>query len=346
MRIRATAPCRINDIGGWTDTRFAKYGAVCSIAIEPRVEVEIDMVEPEDPSEAHIIISIYQAQNRTRPPENYGEVWDMDDEWFGKTYPLIKETIALTSFEETACNINIYSDMPAGASTGTSAATMVALYAGMCELIGTPKEPTEIASAAHRIETSLGLESGVQDQVASALGGVQFMTFDYPDFKSYPIAISQSILYELDQRLILAYMGEPHNSSEIHKSVIDELGEDAAEHVYIRSLRIVANDAATALKDGDLKAYGRCMYTNTSIQRVMHYSLISPAADEIIDIADHYNVLGCKVNGAGGDGGTVTILTDGDARKKRLIISELGKAGFQTIPVRISHDGLRVWWSE
>jgi len=33
--IRAEAPVRICDLGGWTDTWFAEHGAVCSIAVTP-----------------------------------------------------------------------------------------------------------------------------------------------------------------------------------------------------------------------------------------------------------------------------------------------------------------------
>ena len=39
--ISAVAPTRICDIGGWTDTWFAKRGAVFSIAVYPYVEVQL-----------------------------------------------------------------------------------------------------------------------------------------------------------------------------------------------------------------------------------------------------------------------------------------------------------------
>ena len=39
--IRATAPLRINDIGGWTDTWFSGEGKVLNLAMSPPVEVEI-----------------------------------------------------------------------------------------------------------------------------------------------------------------------------------------------------------------------------------------------------------------------------------------------------------------
>ena len=39
--LEATAPVRIADCGGWTDTWFAKVGLVCSIAVEPGIRVRL-----------------------------------------------------------------------------------------------------------------------------------------------------------------------------------------------------------------------------------------------------------------------------------------------------------------
>ena len=49
--------------------------------------------------------------------------------------------------------------------------------------------------------------------------------------------------------------------------------------------------------------------------------------------------------GAGGDGGSIAILTDGDTAKKRHMQKELARKGFQTIPIYLSRRGLRVWKS-
>ena len=84
--INAVAPTRICDVGGWTDTRFARSGAVFNIAIYPYVEVQIH---------------------------------------------------------------------------------------------SSPSQESEIAAVAHSIETKeLGLECGVQDQLASVHGGINLIEID------------------------------------------------------------------------------------------------------------------------------------------------------------------------
>lgn len=37
--LHAQAPIRICDIGGWTDTWFAKYGSIFNIAVSPYAQV-------------------------------------------------------------------------------------------------------------------------------------------------------------------------------------------------------------------------------------------------------------------------------------------------------------------
>ena len=53
--MNAVAPIRICDIGGWTDTWFAGFGAVFNIAVYPYVEVQIQVSsserEPGSPAE-------------------------------------------------------------------------------------------------------------------------------------------------------------------------------------------------------------------------------------------------------------------------------------------------------
>ena len=48
-RIKAVAPIRVCDIGGWTDTWFARRGSIFNIAVYPYVEVQVEVL-PEQSS--------------------------------------------------------------------------------------------------------------------------------------------------------------------------------------------------------------------------------------------------------------------------------------------------------
>jgi D-glycero-alpha-D-manno-heptose-7-phosphate kinase len=104
-------------------------------------------------------------------------------------------------------------------------------------------------------------------------------------------------------------------------------------------------DGKEALLRGDLEAFGRAMVENTAAQKTLHPDLIGERALSVIDIAKRHGVAGYKVNGAGGAGGSVTLLLPAAARDKHALIRELETAhpDFRNIPVRLAPHGLRRW---
>jgi len=51
---------------------------------------------------------------------------------------------------------------------------------------------------------------GVQDQLASAYGGVNFMEVEYPNARIFPIHLDPSVICEVEDRLVLIYTGKSH----------------------------------------------------------------------------------------------------------------------------------------
>jgi len=62
--------------------------------------------------------------------------------------------------------------------------------------------------------------------------------------------------------------------------------------------------------------------------------MISAESQRIIEIAKEHGALGWKVNGAGGDGGSITLLCDNHSYNKRTILREIEQENplFQNIP--------------
>ena len=85
------------------------------------------------------------------------------------------------------------------------------------------------------------------------------------------------------------------------------------------------------------------MIENTEAQARLHPDLVSSEAHQVIELA--HGALGCKVNGAGGDGGSLTLLVGAESDQKRALVSalEVGNPQFQPIPICLSRFGLRVW---
>lgn len=334
--LNAAAPIRICDIGGWTDTWFAGHGTIFNIAVYPYVEVQIRMADASE-LEHRVVISL----------ENFNERFAVDPKQIVyEKHPLIEAALDVMAIpDDVSFEVNIFSTAPPGASTGTSAAVSVALIGALDSLTSGRLSPHEVAMLAHSLETEkLGLQCGIQDQLCSAYGGINFIQMHaFPHASVSPVLVPNSIWWELEQRLAVVYIGTPHSSNEVHKKVIAGMGENASCDPRLEELRRLASQAKNAVYTGDFSLLGETMNRNTDVQRALHKDLVCEKFEEIIDVSREFGVLGCKVNGAGGDGGSLTILTNGEAPTKRKLFQELTRRGYDLLHIYLSRYGLRVW---
>ena len=340
--INSLAPIRICDNGGWTDTWFAKYGRIFNIAVSPFVEVQIS-VFPSISNGRHCILKV----------ENYGDEYEFlpgdhvsNQNW--EKHPLLEAAIEFMDLPEgTNIEILIHSKAPSGAGTGTSAAVTVALLGALDRLTPGRMSAYELAYAAHKIETELlKQQSGIQDQLCCAFGGINYLEMlDYPKANLSSISVPEKFLWELERRLLLIYLGDSHHSSQVHKMVIHSLENAGSDCKQLEDLRRTAPRSRDALQTGNLVALGQAMIDNTEAQRRLHSSLVSTHAQQVIEIAQEFCALGWKVNGAGGEGGSITILccSRWDARLAMLDAIEKQNSGFIHIPIQLCQHGVRVW---
>jgi D-glycero-alpha-D-manno-heptose-7-phosphate kinase len=338
--INSVAPIRVCDNGGWTDTWFAKHGKIFNIGVYPYVEVQIE-VYPRGAMKDRVILHA----------ENFGQQYAVfpkseRHEWIH--HPLLEAAIDYMGVPaELAVQISIFSEAPAGCSTGTSAAVSVALIGALDQLTPTHMTPLEVAYAAHRIETDmLGQQSGIQDQLCSAFGGINYIEmFDYPYAAVSPIFVGNAVWWELERRLSLIFLGRSHSSSAVHEMVIKGLENAGPDCPQLEALRKTAQLSRDAIYDGDFAALGQAMIANVEAQRNLHAKLVSADAQQVIDIAKEYGALGWKVNGAGGEGGSVTLLSGSSMSQKRAMLRALEETNplYQNIPIYLSRYGLRVW---
>ena len=318
--INCVAPIRICDLGGWTDTWFARHGRIFNIGVYPYAEAQIE-VFPYEGQEDRIVIHA----------ENFGQRYVVKSERLGwDRHPLLEAAIeymrvpADLAFQVTIFSIGALDSLTPGRMT-----------------------PHEVAGVAQRIETEmLKQQCGIQDQLCSAYGGINYIDmFEYPHASVSQISIPNSTWWELERRLVLVYLGRSHSSSKVHELVIRELENAGPDCRKLEDLRTTAPQARDALYAGDFDALGRTMIANTEAQRRLHPALVSQDAERIIAIARAHGALGWKVNGAGGEGGSVTLLGGPLSYAKRAMIREIEQDNrlFKIIPIYLSRHGLRVW---
>ena len=368
--VNSVAPIRVCDNGGWSDTWFAGHGKVFSIAVSPYVEVQMKVYE--------------RAEGRPRftiHAENYGEHYAFEEfaqngapraafslrssslcggagnpppcaieepKGIYDKHPLIEAVLDYSAIPaHIAIEVTIFSEAPPGCSTGTSAAVSVALLGALDTLTAGRMTPYQVAMAAFHVETQLlKQQCGIQDQLAAAHGGINFIDMhEYPHASVSRIYVPAAVWWELESRLVLIYVGSSHSSSEVHRMVIRKLEQSGGESPEIDKLRRCAEQAKEALYAGDLEDLGCSMIRNTEAQAELHGELVGAHHRKAIEIARAFGASGWKVNGAGGDGGSVAILSQPDRARRREMIRAILESDtrFRHIPALLAKDGLRVW---
>ena len=331
----ATAPVRVCDIGGWTDTWFARHGHVCSIAVRPGVTVRAAAYPRARRPHAVVVDAVDFRERLVLCP--------------GSEVPERHRLLAAVTDEaripdDVAVELSVASGVPPGCATGTSAAVAVAVIGALDHLLAIRRTRDEIAQAAHRVEVErLGLQSGVQDQLAAAHGGVNHIEVtDYPDARVHPIAMDDENRSELERRILLVYLGRAHRSSAVHDRVVADLAHEGPGSPRLERLRHCAERAVEALARSDWVELGHVMVDSTDAQAALHPSVVSDDARRVIAVARAHGALGWKVNGAGGDGGSLTVLCGPGADARHMLARAIGEIeGASVIPIRLSAQGLR-----
>jgi len=325
--IEASVPVRICDNGGWTDTWFGGPGRVLNIAVTPGVDVSVRATA----GSTTVVLDV----------ENFGDRYPVvPGAPRVARHPLLEAALdAFPPPDERAVEVTVRSAVPAGCGTGTSAAVSVALLGALAAARAEQLSPREVAYAAHRLEVHVvGAESGIQDQLCAAFGGISYL-----EIEPYPEATVETLpaWEELGSRLTLVFLGRAHDSSGVHRQVIEKVARGGSG-VFAR-LREAAGAARVAVLTQDLGAFGEAMIANTEAQRALHPALVGADASRVIELAAAHGAVGWKVNGAGGDGGSVTILSAGREAKSGL---EQGMTGldprYRVLPIQISSVGLQV----
>jgi D-glycero-alpha-D-manno-heptose-7-phosphate kinase len=337
--ITAAAPVRTCDCGGWTDTWFARRGAVFHVAVNPGVRVSVEAREAAGGAPASLTVHA----------ENYGHRYAVvpgTRPWV--RHPLIEAAIESAGVPaRMTIDLRVRSAVPPGASTGTSAAVCVAIVGALRALWGRPIDAADVARAAHRVEVDLlGQQSGVQDQYGAAFGGINYIEMtDYPSAERRDVNMPAPARAALEAQLLLVYLGRTHDSSAIHEEVIRGLERPgSAGRAALDDLRAAAAAARDAAEAGNLEALGAAMRACTEGQRRLHPSLVSADAQRVIDAASASGALGWKVNGAGGEGGSLAILCPPGADRRAAITAAMRAwlPACQVLPTAIAPRGLEI----
>ncbi|MHA1681225.1 MAG: GHMP family kinase ATP-binding protein [Promethearchaeota archaeon] len=327
--IFSRAPVRVCDMGGWTDTWFCNQGAVFNFCVDLYSYVRI--VPRKNGGTIKIISENLDLST---------EIKQFRKIEYDGTLDLLKAAIKRMDIK-IGMEIFARSDAPPGCGTGTSASIAVALLSALSYLKNQFHAPHQIAELAHSLETEeLELESGVQDQYAAASGGFNFMEIDYPHVKMSRIDVKREFAWQLEQQLVLVYLGS-RSSSDMHLKVIENYkNKDEKTVDAFNTLEECARASVQAVGESNLRAFGELMTKNWNAQKDLHPLVTNDKIRKLEAIANNYDALGFKVNGAGGGGSAVILSSVGNeyAMKKAILEED-----FVLLPCKLNFNGVQAW---
>ena len=299
--IRVSAPCRI-DMGGTLDlpTFFYPLAYVHPLTVNMALALRTHVTLRPFTS-GWIKVSSKGFQSRAYP---------IDEAPFDTELGLM--FAVATYFRAEGVHVEISSESPPKSALGGSSVASVALIAALLiasgQWDGREQPPLDrIARLAYGIEASVaGVPCGYQDQLAAVHGGVHAWFWSGPGdgvedtcFKGEAL-VSPEDYAELEQHLLIAYCGIPHESSQINSQWIRQFTAGRFRSQWVEIVECTRFFYA-ALKQRDFPAAAHAVNREVALRRKMTPSVLDTMGRRLVETAIQ-NGCGARFTGAGGGG--------------------------------------------
>jgi len=238
---------------------------------------------------------------------------------------------------ESGLNLTCVAEAPAGAGLGGSSTLAIATAAALARWNGERIGGERLLRRVMNHETALlGVPTGNQDYLAAIHGGLSAFHHeaDGPRREKLPIPSG------LEQRLVLAYTGQPRHSGfsnwEMFRRFVDGESRTVSR---MQSIARISREMAQAFREGDLDAAGRLVGEEGKLRYRLAPAVGTPALLAADRAARKAGALGVKVCGAGGGGCLLAFAGQGRAPR---VAEAIAATGAQVLPARIARRGLRV----
>jgi D-glycero-alpha-D-manno-heptose-7-phosphate kinase len=215
------------------------------------------------------------------------------------SHPAVRAILTFLG-QESGLEIHHDGDLPARSGLGSSSAFAVGLLHALYALQGRTVGPLQLAQEAIYIETqALHEVGGVQDQVATAFGGFNYIEFNQSGrFTISPIDLPAYRLEALHSHLVLIYPGILRPSQRSSNSPPYQ-GKRHELHLIRQSV-----DEALAILTGNqpISDLGALMSKAWFAKRRLGEDITNASVDAVYAEAMEAGALGGKLLGAGGGG--------------------------------------------
>lgn len=291
--IISQTPFRVSLFGGGTD--FPEWfehesGAVVSGAINKFAYLSLRELPP---FFDHRIRAVYSRIEAVASAEHL-------------THPAVREILGHYLPGE-GLEVVYQGDLPAQSGVGTSSAFTVGLLAAVKALKGHVPTREELAREAIWVEQELLAEKvGVQDQIASAYGGLNLITFGpgKQDFSVQSIPNSDSLAKTLESCLVLIFSGKQRLSSEVQKDL--DPGKARTRANLHRTYELVHDFLELSLNHTNHETFahelGELLNESWELKKAINPGAVTDGLETMKQSLQKQGATGAKILGAGGGG--------------------------------------------
>jgi D-glycero-alpha-D-manno-heptose-7-phosphate kinase len=216
-------------------------------------------------------------------------------------HPAVRHVLQYLGVER-GVEIHYDADLPARTGLGTSSSFVVAMLHSVYALQRRMRTNAELARDAVHLEQSVMKENvGCQDQILTAHGGLNVVTFDRGGrYQIRPIVLDRARCDALESHLMLCFTGISRFSSEVAREQVKMMDKRERELSLMQAMVQEGLDVLSSA--GPIEDFGRLLHEAWMLKKSLASKVSLPKIDEIYDAARKAGAIGGKVLGAGGGG--------------------------------------------
>ena len=325
------SPLRLSFAGGGTDLKeyYEDFeGSVVSTAINRFTYV---IVTPRQDNTFQVFSSDFQTHFK---PTKYNELKPE------RGSELVVSVVRSLDYQNGA-NFMLNSEVAPGSGLGASSSLAVNLIKTISTLKNKKMSNEEIAEEAYDVgRNKLNWTIGKQDEYISAFGGFNFIKFKKNHISVSKIPINKNSLYELENNLLLFYIGKTRNSSNILEEQIKLIQEKNQKTItalhYVKEL---SEKMRSSLGQSDITKFGELLNIGWKSKKKFVSGVTNEYVDKLYNLGMDCGAIGGKLTGAGGGG---HLLFYCEPSKQKNLIEKMHSQGLKQVKCKFYESGCKV----
>lgn len=321
--ILVRSPLRISFGGGGTDLPeyFNKYeGNVISTSINKYVYLVISKPFTDE------FILKYSSNERVNSVEKI-------------KHKIIKTLLEKKEYKCNGIEITSLADIPAGTGLGSSGAFSTALIKALNSYFKISDSKKSIASLATEIEKKTSNKYiGLQDQFASAYGGLNFYKFTKDKVIVNKINLKKNFIKKLDNNLIIFFTGTMRKSSKILKQQAIQINKKKFSTLKnLHQIKNIATHVKDAFNNNMFEDFGNLLHEQWYIKKQISSQISNDKIDMIYSYGIKNGAIGGKLLGAGAGGFLLFLAKDISQLRK-----SMKKKNILEVPFAFENEGTKI----